>query len=67
MHSLIDELEEYIDMIGDLEGAPDHVIDGAKRFGRTLLFHVKPSMRVSPSEARDMAADWLRRQTNRYE
>lgn len=65
MHSTTAKLEEYADFIGDLEGAPDRVIDQAKLFGRTLLFHSSP---FHPDEFHlvyEAVADMIRKRTCR--
>lgn len=66
-HSEVQDLEDYLDHVGNLEGAPERVIDQAKRYGRTLLFHVKPALRCLPNDAKDKAAAYLRRRTCRVQ
>ena len=64
-----EELERYLDHIGDLEGSPQHVIDEAKVIGRHALFITPHPMRVHPAAAmntaKERAAAWIRKRTCR--
>ena len=60
MHNGLSEIEEHLERLGDMECAPDHLVDQAKLYARTLVFHLPPSRRVSPAEAKMRAEQWLR-------